>query len=142
MASVNKAILVGNLGRDPEIKYMQNGEAVCNISIATTSKWKDKNTGENKEETEWHRVVLYRRQAEIAGEYLKKGRPVYVEGRLRTRKWTGQDGKDNYTTEIVADVLQLLGGLDDQSSSQGQQQRQSAPASAQQAASPYDDDPF
>jgi single-strand DNA-binding protein len=110
MASVNKVILAGNLGRDPEVRYTQSGTAICNVSIATTRNWKDKNSGERAEETEWHRVVFYDRLAEIAGEYLKKGRAVYVEGRLKTRKWQGQDGKDNYTTEIIAQEMQLLGG--------------------------------
>lgn len=110
MASVNKVILIGNLGRDPEVRYTPNGSAVCNISLATTRNWKSKESGERQEETEWHRVVFYDRLAEIAGEYLKKGRPVYVEGRLKTRKWQGQDGKDNYTTEIIAETMQLLGG--------------------------------
>lgn len=108
MASVNKVILVGNLGRDPEVRYKAGGAPVCNISIATTSTWKDKQTGEPREETEWHRVVFYNRLAEIAGEYLRKGRPVYVEGRLRTRKWTGQDGQERFTTEVVAEQMQLL----------------------------------
>ncbi|NHC63061.1 single-stranded DNA-binding protein [Paenalcaligenes suwonensis] len=112
MASVNKVILVGNLGRDPEVRYSAEGNAICNISIATSSKWTDKRSGDTIEDTEWHRVVFYNRLAEIAGEYLKKGRSVYVEGRLRTRKWQGQDGKDNYTTEIIADQMQMLGGRD------------------------------
>lgn len=110
MASINKVILIGNLGRDPEVRYTPNGAAVCNVSIATTRNWKDKNSGDKVEETEWHRVVFYDRLAEIAGEYLKKGRPVYVEGRLKTRKWQDKDGKDNYTTEVVAEQMQLLGG--------------------------------
>jgi len=109
MASVNKVILVGNLGADPEIRYLPNGDAVTNIRIATTETWKDKNTGEKKELTEWHRVVFYRKLAEIAGQYLKKGSQVYVEGRLRTRKWQGQDGQDRYTTEIEATEMQMLG---------------------------------
>ncbi|WP_336579302.1 single-stranded DNA-binding protein [Alcaligenes sp. CHO6] len=110
MASVNKVILVGNLGRDPEVRYSAEGAAICNISIATTSQWKDRTSGEKREETEWHRVVFYNRLAEIAGEYLRKGRPVYVEGRLRTRKWTGQDGQERFTTEIIAEEMQMLGG--------------------------------
>ena len=109
MASVNKVILIGNLGRDPETRYSPNGGAICNVRIATTRNWKDKNTGERKEETEWHSVVFYDRLAEIAGEYLKKGRPVYVEGRLKTRKWQDKDGQDRYTTEIIATEMQLLG---------------------------------
>ena len=109
MASVNKVILVGNLGRDPEVRFMPNGEAVCNFSIATTDSWRDKN-GQKQERTEWHNIVMYRKLAEIAGEYLKKGRPVYVEGRLQTRKWQTKEGQDRYTTEIVADQMQMLGG--------------------------------
>ncbi len=112
MASVNKVILVGNLGRDPEVRYSAEGSAICNISIATTSNWKDKSSGERREETEWHRVVMYNRLAEIAGEYLRKGRPIYVEGRLRTRKWQNKEGQDQYTTEIIADQMQMLGGRD------------------------------
>jgi single-strand DNA-binding protein len=110
MASVNKVILIGNLGRDPEVRYTPNGAAICNVSIATTRNWKSKDSGERQEETEWHRVVFYDRLAEIAGEYLKKGRPVYVEGRLKTRKWQDKEGKDTYTTEVIADQMQLLGG--------------------------------
>jgi single-strand DNA-binding protein len=110
MASVNKVILIGNLGRDPEVRYSANGAAICNLRLATTRNWKDKNSGERVEETEWHTVALFDRLAEIAGEYLKKGRPVYIEGRLRTRKWQDKEGADRYTTEIVADTMQLLGG--------------------------------
>ncbi|MDE2369841.1 MAG: single-stranded DNA-binding protein [Burkholderiales bacterium] len=110
MASVNKVILVGNLGRDPEVRYAPSGAAICNVTIATSRQWKDKTSGERQEETEWHRVVFYDRLAEIAGEYLKKGRPVYVEGRLKTRKWTDKDGVEKYTTEIIAAEMQLLGG--------------------------------
>ena len=108
MASVNKVILIGNLGRDPETRYMPEGGAITNISIATTENWKDKN-GEKQEKTEWHRVAFFGRLAEIAGEYLKKGSQVYVEGRLQTRKWQDKDGNDKYTTEIVADRMQMLG---------------------------------
>ena len=111
MPSVNKVILLGNLGRDPELRFLPNGDAVCNFSIATTDSWKDK-AGEKQEKTEWHNVVMYRKLAEIAGEYLKKGRPVYLEGRLQTRKWQTKDGQDRYTTEIVADNMQMLGGRD------------------------------
>ncbi len=110
MASINKVILVGNLGRDPETRYMPDGGAVTNVSIATTDTWKDKTSGEKKEATEWHRVVFFNRLAEIAGEYLKKGSQVYVEGRLRTRKWQDKEGQDKYTTEIVCDTMQMLGG--------------------------------
>ncbi|HVP89293.1 MAG TPA: single-stranded DNA-binding protein [Casimicrobiaceae bacterium] len=108
MASVNKVILVGNLGRDPETRYTTGGDAVTNIRVATTDTWKDKN-GEKQEKTEWHTVVFFGRQAEIAGEYLKKGRQVYIEGRLQTRKWQDKEGQDRYTTEIVADRMQMLG---------------------------------
>ena len=108
MASVNKVILVGNLGRDPETRYTTGGDAVTNIREATTETWKDKN-GEKQEKTEWHTVVFFGRQAEIAGEYLKKGRQVYIEGRLQTRKWQDKEGQDRYTTEIVADRMQMLG---------------------------------
>ncbi|WP_428421327.1 single-stranded DNA-binding protein [Methylibium sp.] len=110
MASINKVILIGNLGRDPEVRYTPSGSAVCNISLATTRNWKNKDSGDKVEETEWHRVVFYDRLAEIAGEYLKKGRPVYVEGRLKTRKWQDKDGVEKYTTEIIAEQMQLLGG--------------------------------
>lgn len=109
MASVNKVILIGNLGKDPEVRYAPSGSAICNVTLATSRQWKDKTSGEKQEETEWHRVVFYDRLAEIAGEYLKKGRPVYVEGRLKTRKWTDKEGVEKYTTEIVADQMQLLG---------------------------------
>ena len=112
MASINKVILIGNLGRDPEVRYSANGAAICNITIATSRNWKDKTSGDKMEETEWHRVVFYDRLAEIAGEYLKKGRSVYVEGRLKTRKWQDKDGAEKYTTEIIADNMQLLGGRD------------------------------
>ena len=108
MASVNKVILIGNLGRDPETRYMPEGAAITNISIATTETWKDKQ-GEKQEKTEWHRVAFFGKLAEIAGEYLKKGSQVYVEGRLQTRKWQDKDGADKYTTEIVADRMQMLG---------------------------------
>jgi single-strand DNA-binding protein len=109
MASLNKVMIIGNLGRDPEVRYTADGAAIANISLATTSSWKDKNSGEKKEETEWHRVVFYNKLAEIVGQYAKKGRPLYVEGRLKTRKWTDKDGVEKYTTEIVADQMQLLG---------------------------------
>jgi single-strand DNA-binding protein len=109
MASVNKVILVGNLGADPESRYMPNGDAVVNIRLATTESWKDKASGEKKELTEWHRVVFYRKLAEIAGQYLKKGSQVYIEGRIRTRKWQDKDGQDRYTTEVEANEMQMLG---------------------------------
>jgi single-strand DNA-binding protein len=110
MASLNKVQIIGNLGRDPEVRYTPNGNAVCNVSVATTRQWKNKESGDKQEETEWHRVVFYDRLAEIAGEYLKKGRSVYVEGRLKTRKWTDKEGKEQYTTEVIATEMQMLGG--------------------------------
>ena len=109
MASVNKVIIVGNLGRDPETRYMPNGEAVTNIAVATTESWKDKTSGEKKELTEWHRITFYRKLAEIAGQYLKKGSQIYIEGRLQTRKWTDKENVERYTTEIIADSMQMLG---------------------------------
>lgn len=108
MASVNKVILIGNLGKDPETKYMTNGDAITNITIATTDTWKDKN-GEKQEKTEWHRVVFYRKLAEIAGEFLKKGSSAYIEGRLETRKWTDKAGVERYTTQIICDEMKMLG---------------------------------
>jgi len=107
---VNKVILVGNLGKDPEVRYMPNGNAIANITLATTDSWKDKQTGEQQEKTEWHRIVMFRRLGEIAGEYLKKGSQVYIEGKLQTRKWQDNSGNDRYTTEIVANDMQMLGG--------------------------------
>jgi single-strand DNA-binding protein len=114
MASVNKVILLGNLGRDPETRYTTGGDAVTNLNIATSEQWKDK-SGEKQERTEWHRVVLFGRQAEVAGEYLKKGRSVYIEGRMQTRKYTDKDGVEKYSTEVVADRMQLIGGSRDSS---------------------------
>ncbi|HEP6431229.1 single-stranded DNA-binding protein [Burkholderia cenocepacia] len=110
MASVNKVILVGNLGADPEVRYLPSGDAVANIRLATTDRYKDKASGDFKEMTEWHRVAFFGRLAEIVSEYLKKGSSVYIEGRIRTRKWQGQDGQDRYSTEIVAEQMQMLGG--------------------------------
>lgn len=167
MAGVNKVIIVGNLGNDPEVRYSNNGAAIANLSVATSDSWKDKNTGEKQERTEWHRIVMFNRLGEIAGEYLKKGSKVYVEGKLQTRKWQDQQGQDRYTTEIVADQMQMLdsrgGGMGQgggagggggyqqqapqqnqfgggqQSSGGGQQQPQNAP----QPANDFDDDiPF
>jgi single-strand DNA-binding protein len=143
MASINKVILIGNLGKDPEVRYMPSGSAICNITVATSRQWKNKESGEKMEETEWHRVSLFDRLAEVAGEYLKKGRSVYIEGRLKTRKWTDKDGVERYTTEVIADVMQLLGsregmgggagGGDDEggghSSERGAPPQRSAPAS-------------
>lgn len=131
MASVNKVILLGNLGKDPEIKYMTNGEAVANIALATTEVWKDKN-GEKKEKTEWHRIVFYRKLAEIVGEYCKKGKSIYVEGRLETRKWTDKNGVDRYTTEIIATDMKMLGSNSgDNRSTEGQQSNSGSQQSRQ-----------
>lgn len=110
---INKVILIGNVGQDPEVKYMPSGGAITNVSVATSETWKDKNTGQPQERTEWHRVVFFNRLGEIAGEYLKKGSKIYIEGSLRTRKWQAQDGTDRYTTEIVASEMQMLDGRDD-----------------------------
>ncbi|HIO93477.1 MAG TPA: single-stranded DNA-binding protein [Leucothrix mucor] len=143
---VNKVILVGTLGNDPEVKYMPNGGAVTNLSIATNEAWTDKNTGQKQERTEWHRIVAFRRLAEIMGEYLRKGSQVYIEGKLQTRKWQDQQGNDRYTTEIVANEMQMLGGRtggtgDFSGSNNNQNQQQSsppaqAPASPQQSSAP------
>ena len=128
---VNKAILIGNLGNDPDMRYTANGAAVANISIATAESWRDKESGEQQERTEWHRVVFFGRLAEIVGEYLHKGSQVYVEGRLQTRKWTDKDGQDRYTTEIVANELQMLGGKGG-----GSANYDSAPKSQQSGSAP------
>ena len=120
---INKVILIGNLGQDPEIRYMPNGGAVANLTLATSESWRDKQTGENREKTEWHRVVIFGKLAEVAGEYLKKGSQVYIEGSLQTRKWQDQSGQDRYTTEIVVNVggsMQMLGGRGGDAPSQGQ----------------------
>lgn len=149
MSSVNKAIIVGNLGRDPETRYMPNGEAVTNIAVATTESWKDKNSGEKKEVTEWHRIVFYRKLAEIAGQYLKKGSQIYIEGHLQTRKWQDKDGAERFTTEIIADKLQMLGGRpegrqEQQPAQQRTAARQATPANSSGGSfSDMDDDiPF
>ena len=137
MASVNKVILVGNLGRDPETRFNPEGGAICNISIATTDTWKDKTSGEKQERTEWHKVVFFNRLAEIAGEYLKKGSQVYVEGSLRTRKWQDKEGQERYTTEIVADRMQMLGsrsGMGD-GGSRGGDRTEREPATADESRS-------
>ena len=114
MAGVNRVIIIGHLGNDPEIRTMPNGEMIANISVATSESWTDKNSGEKKTQTEWHRIVLYRRLAEIAGQYLTKGSQIYIEGRLKTRKWQDSNGQDRYTTEIQSDNLQMLGGRQDE----------------------------
>jgi single-strand DNA-binding protein len=119
---INKVIVLGNLGKDPEVRYMPSGGQVTNITVATSETWKDKDSGEQKENTEWHRIVFFGKLAEIAGQYLKKGGQVYVEGRLQTRKWQGQDGQDRYTTEIVANEMQMLGGRGGSGGSGGGQQ--------------------
>jgi single-strand DNA-binding protein len=143
MASLNKVMLIGSLGRDPEIRYMPNGDAACNLSVATSESWKDK-SGEKQERTEWHRISMFGKLAEIAGQYLAKGSSVYLEGKLQTRKWTDKDGVDKYTTEIIADRMQMLGGKE-QRHGQQQEQRQESQQSRQQrpTADSFDDDiPF
>jgi single-strand DNA-binding protein len=150
MASVNKVIIVGNLGRDPEIRTFPSGDQVANVTVATTDKWKDKQSGEMKEATEWHRIVFNGRLAEIAGQYLRKGSQIYVEGSLRTRKWTDQAGVEKYSTEIRADQMQMLGGRQggDQGDDSGQSrapasaprpQQRNAPSVAPRAANGFDD---
>jgi single-strand DNA-binding protein len=146
MASLNKVTLIGNLGKDPETRYMPNGEAVTNITIATTETWKDK-AGEKQEKTEWHRITFYRRLAEIAGEYLKKGSQIYVEGRLETRKWQDKEGKDRYTTEVIASEMKMLGsrpgmGGSDSSERDGppsQGERKAPSGAAKGSAAKFDD---
>jgi single-strand DNA-binding protein len=151
MASVNKVIIVGNIGRDPETRYMPSGDAVTNISVATSDRYKDKQTGEMKETTEWHRVAFFGKLAEIAGQYLKKGSQVYVEGRLRTRKWADASGQEKYSTEIVADSMQMLGskmagggeGGESYSRSKSSDSSNSAPAPTAASLGAMDDDiPF
>lgn len=160
---VNKVILVGNLGQDPEVRYLPNGGAVANITLATSESWRDKTTGEQKEQTEWHRVVLFGKLAEVAGEYLRKGSQVYIEGQLRTRKWTAQSGEEKYTTEIVVNVggvMQMLGGRQSggapagggqqtqggnqfSGGAQSRSRQQSAPAPSNEPPMDFDDDiPF
>lgn len=144
---LNKVMLIGNLGADPEVRYMPSGDAITNIRLATTRRWKDRTTNERKEETEWHRVVFFGGLAKIAGEYLKKGSQVYVEGRIRTQKWQGQDGQDRYTTEIVADNMNMLGSRsggttnysDNAAPANSYGNQQSAPTPAQSAPASYDD---
>jgi single-strand DNA-binding protein len=145
---LNKVMLIGRLGADPEVRYMPNGDAITTIRLATSRRWKDRNTGERKEDTEWHRVVFFSGLAKTAGEYLKKGSQVYVEGRIRTQKWQGQDGQDRYTTEIVADSMNMLdsrsGGTASYSDNNtppasSYDNRPSAPASSQSAPASYDD---
>lgn len=138
MASINKVILVGHLGKDPETRYAPSGDAICNFSIATSESWKDKNTGEKKEQTEWHRISMFGKLAEIAGQYLTKGSLVYIEGKLQTRKWQDKEGNERYTTEIRADQMKMLGGKNDRQGNSGgyddgyapAPQRQQRPASS------------
>lgn len=140
MASVNKVILVGNLGRDPEVRYLPSGDAVVNISIATTDKWKDKQTGEAKETTEWHKVNFFGKLAEIVGQYLKKGSTIYIEGSIHTRKYTDKDGAEKYSTEIKGTSMQMLGGKNEGQSQPAQRQERPKAAPAQnQADSGFDD---
>ncbi len=147
---INKVILIGNLGQDPEVKYMPSGGAVCNITVATTESWTDRDSGEKQERTEWHRVVLFRRLAEVAGEYLRKGSKVYIEGRLQTRKWQGQDGQDRYTTEVIANDMQMLDGrgggtaaFETQQTATEKPSRSASPPPASTPTDDFDDDiPF
>lgn len=142
MASVNRVTLIGNLGADPETRYMPNGDAVANIRLATTESWKDKASGEKREITEWHRVVLYRKLGEIAGQYLKKGSTVYIEGRIRTRKWQDKEGQDRYTTEIEANEMQMLGGKQSGESAPSQPQRNAQGATKASIGDMDDEIPF
>ncbi len=155
MSSVNKVILIGNLGKDPEMRYLPSGEAIANFSVATSESWTDKTSGDKKEQTEWHRVVFFGRTAEVVGQYVKKGSKIYVEGRLQTRKWQDKEGQDRYTTEVRGDVMRMLDrrgessgsmdqeppSMDSQSPSQSAPQRRPAPAKAApaRAASGFDD---
>lgn len=142
MASVNRVTLLGNLGRDVEVRYMPNGDAVANLSLATTESWKDKSSGEKQEKTEWHRVTMYKRLAEIAGEYLKKGSQIYIEGRLETRKWTDKEGKERYTTEIIAHEMKMLGAPGGQRNDPPQRGESTKPASQPTHPAMDDDIPF
>lgn len=140
MSSLNKCQLIGRIGRDPEMRYMPDGSAICNFSVATSEAWKDKATGEKKERVEWHNVVMHRKLAEIAGQYLKKGGLVYIEGRLQTRKWQDKtSGQDRYSTEIIADEMKMLGGKPSDSASDGQDAQPAKAAGKQQAPKPDDD---
>ena len=132
MASVNRVILIGNLGKDPETRYAPSGDAICNITLATTDTWRDKTSGEKREATEWHRVGFFGKLAEIAGQYLRKGSQVYIEGSLRTRKWTDKENIERYTTEIRADVMKMLGGKPEGERQQSEPQQRSQPAQRQQ----------
>lgn len=140
MASLNKVMLIGNLGRDPEVRYTGSGQAVASFSLATSERFKNKQSGEWEEKTEWHRVVLWGKQAEVAGEYLAKGRTVFIEGRLQTRKWTDRDGNEKYTTEIVGERMQMLGGRGDGGGGAGRRNEGGAVADATTVS--YDEPPF
>jgi len=139
---INKVILIGNLGSDPDVRYTSTGAAVANITVATSDQWKDKQTGENQERTEWHRVVFFNRLAEVVGEYLKKGSQVYIEGRLQTRKWQDKEGQDRYTTEIVANEMQMIGSRPGSGARNEEQapQRPSSPSVSGPAMDNFDDD--
>jgi single-strand DNA-binding protein len=140
---INKVILIGNLGKDPEVKYMPSGDAVSSFSIATTESWKDKETGDKVEKTEWHNIVAFKRIAEVCGEYLRKGSQVYIEGKLQTRKWQDRDGNDRYTTEIRVGKMQMLGSRPESRQSQGQSEPDRRPAPQQQPSGDFEDDiPF
>lgn len=140
---VNKVILIGNLGKDPETKYMPSGDCVCNFSLATSDSWKDKTSGETVEKTEWHNIVMFRRLAEVAGEYLRKGSQVYIEGKLKTRKWQDRDGNDRWTTEIEAREMQMLGGRGGSAGMGAPASQQSAPPEMAPTGGEYEDDiPF
>tara|TARA_R110000824_G_scaffold246865_1_gene436012 strand:+ start:718 stop:1155 length:438 start_codon:yes stop_codon:yes gene_type:complete len=140
---INKAIVLGNLGKDPEIRYAANGNAIASFSIATSESWKDKNSGEKVEKTEWHRISAFGKLAEIIGEYLKKGSQVYIEGKIQTRKWQGKDGSDRYTTEIVASEMQMLGGKQDGGQQSSAPSGTAPPAAVQPANADFDDEiPF
>ena len=143
MASINKVIIVGNLGRDPETRFTTGGEAIANIAVATSDRWKDKATGEQKEATEWHRITFFGKLAEIVGQYLKKGSQVYVEGKLRTRKYTDKDGIERYATEVIADQMQMLGGRGDGAQAPAPQHRPAPAARQADSGGSFDDDiPF
>jgi single-strand DNA-binding protein len=142
MASVNKVILVGNLGHPPEIRYLADGKATASLSLATSESWKDKNSGEKKEKTEWHRVSVFGKLAEICGEYLTKGSSVYIEGKLQTRKWQDKEGNDKYTTEIIADRMQMLGGTNTQESSAKPEEKKEQKSAQGGFADMSDDIPF
>lgn len=133
MSSINKVILIGHLGKDPDVRYLPNGDATANITLATSESWKDKNSGEKMEKTEWHRVSFFRQLAEVVGKYLTKGSLIYVEGKLQTRKWTDKEGNDKYTTEIIADKMQMLGGKPQSGDEAPREQR---PAQARSGGAP------